>query len=210
MSDLPAFVDLITFFGLAAFFAWLAYAPLQRDLLTDFKGEDLVRAKENFYTINDYFLVSFLFYSAAMVAEYFVHAPFTPIFGPNPIAHDPLLYFMIGVSFLGGLVTLAAPMWYMRAVGKGDMNLATAKLPDFGDTLVIAGTATASLVISAGAFATTRMALQAFWFFMWPITLLGVVLAMKFFHSRIRQTVGALLVVIPIIARFVMLFLLHI
>jgi hypothetical protein len=211
MADLPAFVDLITFFGLASFFAWLAYAPLQKDLLDDFEELGFMEARENFYTINDYFLVSFLFYSAAMVAEYLIHAPSIPMLGPNPIAHDPLLYFVIIVSFLGGLVTLATPMWYMRAVGKGNMNLATAKLPDFRDTLLIAGFATASLVVSAASFAETSiMALQAFWLLMGVVTLVGIVLAMKFFHSQIRQVVGALLVMIPIIARFVMSFLLHI
>lgn len=206
MANLPAFVDLITFFGLAAFFAWLAYAPLQRDLLEDFeeKKETYDKARDNFYTINDYFLVSFLFYSTAMIAEYLVHTAFIPMFGRNPIQDYPPLYLVIGISFLGGLVTLAAPMWYMRAVGKGDMNLATAKLPDFGDTLGFSGGATLSIVISAASFVTASMVRRVFWFSMVILALLGVVLAMKYYHSKIRQTVGGLLILVPMIVWFVM------
>jgi Mg/Co/Ni transporter MgtE len=77
--------------------------------------------------------------------------------------------------------------------------------------LAISGLATLSLAISAASFSVAYIiGLKVFWLSMGFVTLVGAVLAMKFFHNRTLQKVGSLLVAIPIIATFVMTLLLHI
>jgi hypothetical protein len=213
---LVAFVDLITFFGLASFFAWLAYAPLQRELLKDFEGTDFFdKARKNFYTINDYFLVSFLLYAAAIVVDYLVHTKTIAGLWGNPVYGWSSLYFIIGTCFVAGLLSLAAPMWYMRAVGKGDMDLATDRLHGFGYTLLVAGSATFDFIISISSlyaiFLTANLnsppsPLAIFWILMCVfVPGFGPMLTMTFFKGEKGQLIGWIMLVIPIIAKVLLL-----
>jgi hypothetical protein len=132
-------IDLVTFFGVASFFAWLTYGPLQRDLLEEYLGDEdaYSRARRNFYTANDYFLISFLFYSADIIGEYLLQNRQLFVIGTNPLFNDALLRFSIAILFLGGIITLVAPIWYLRSVQTGYRVLAGKLLPDFRYTLYV-------------------------------------------------------------------------
>jgi len=60
---LITFFELISFFGVAALFSWLAFAPLQRDQLQAFKHDAHKLAEDHFSTLNDHFFASFVFFS---------------------------------------------------------------------------------------------------------------------------------------------------
>lgn len=211
---MTAFLDLITFFGLASFFAWLGYVPLQKDLLDKFTGTDHETARDNFYTINDYFLVSFLFYSAAIVSEYFLHTISIGI-DKNPLYGSSLLVFIIGTCFLGGLVTLAAPIWYIRKIGKGETDLVTVTLHKFDYSLLVSGCATLDVVVSVSSFVAflnpktydLTSPLGYFWLACIGFALFGVVLTMNYFDGDKRQALGWILLSIPVIAKIVIAFL---
>lgn len=226
LSHLVAFFDLITFFGLASFFAWLAYVPLQKDVLDEFRGKkDFFDARDNFYTINDYFLVSFLFYSAAIVFDYLIGS--IPLlvgksYGPDLVlALVDLLRLLAGACFCAGVVTLALPMYYMRRVGKGDMNLATSRLHGFDYALAVFGIATFDVVIAVSSMIALAPALSIYysswlppafqWLLFWGIlsafaVILGVVLTMNYFLAQTGFILGWVLILAPIIAEIVILY----
>ena len=113
------FFDLISFFGVAAFFAWLGYAPLRAQLLKEVETQKREKAKQNLDKITDYFFVSFLSFSVAAVSVYVDHHRLF-----IALAYDqrwiPLS--LMGVSSILGLFTLFVPMIYLRAKNLGDIN----------------------------------------------------------------------------------------
>jgi hypothetical protein len=209
---LVAFLDVITFFGLASFFAWLTYAPLQRDVLDDFKQDEehYVKARKNFYRINDHFLISLLFYSAAVISEYVLHGGFQ---GNVFYASAPLRFF-VGVCFLAGLVTLSLPVWYMRSIGTGHVDLVTIRIHSFSYTLAVLGFASIDLVINSSSFTEIVLSLLTrglFWppaalsSSMMPVTLFGAWLMLKYFKRSIGQVMGVALLAIAFVAGIVTL-----
>jgi hypothetical protein len=139
---LVAFFEVIGFFGVAAFFAWLAFAPLQsEELLKGYSGTLRVKARENLYTINDYFLASFVSWSVAAIADYFVHTP------RLPYTQSALLYMVIGGFSLAGGIMLFVPIWYIRLIVKGARTLGDINPPDFVTWLAAAGLAVINVAI---------------------------------------------------------------
>jgi lysylphosphatidylglycerol synthetase-like protein (DUF2156 family) len=112
--------DLVSFFGLAAFFAWLGYAPLRTQLLKEVEPEKREKAKENLDTITDYFLIAFLSFSVAAVSDYVYHHRFF-----NVATHEQwfLTICVIGASFVLGLFNLFVPITYIRARNLGNISL---------------------------------------------------------------------------------------
>jgi hypothetical protein len=111
--SLVQFFDLISFFALASLFAWLGYAPLQRQLIDGIEESKRPKARENLVTITDYFLNSFFFYCTAAVADYFAHNFL--------VEYNILLLPVVGATFLFGTVTLLVSMLYIRK-GLGNIN----------------------------------------------------------------------------------------
>jgi hypothetical protein len=137
---LVAFFDLVTFFGLGAFFAWLAFARLHDKELREEFPDALEKVRRNLYTINDYFLISFMFWATGGILNFLYH---TRVIGPlsseynNPLYTESFTYMIMGVLFLVGLVTFAFPMTYIRAIGKGESDLSKIDPPDFWHTLFV-------------------------------------------------------------------------
>ena len=108
-----------------------------------------------------------------------------------------MLVFIIGTCFLGGLVMLAAPIWYIRKIEKEETDLATVSLHSFGYTLFVSGIATIDIVASDSSFAafidpksyelTSSMAY--FWLTCILLTLFGVLLSNELL--RWRKTAGS-------------------
>ena len=114
------FFDLASFFGVAAFFAWLGYAPLRVQLLKEVEVQKREKARENLDKITDYFLVSFLSYSVAAVSDYVYHHR---IFIAVAYSQRWAPIFIIGASFVLGLFTLFVPIVYLRNRNLGDIDL---------------------------------------------------------------------------------------
>jgi hypothetical protein len=200
---LVTFVDVVTFFGVASLFAWLTYGPLQRDLLEDFGGINIVRAKRNFYTVNDYFLVSFLFYSADIVGEYTLHTSRLYWIGFNPMYQMGFLRLVIMACFFGGLLTLCVPVWYLRSVQKGDRSLDQDLLPDFAFTLYVSSVTVIGLALDFEGFMATyfRWWSPAAWALAEVAEVVGfplVILAYVYERRRLKF-IAALLNLTPII-----------
>jgi hypothetical protein len=136
---LVVFFDLVTFFGLGAFFAWLAFARLYDKELREEFPDAVEKVRRNLYTINDYFLISFMFWATGGILDYLYHlriiGPLSGNWWYNPLYNDSFTYLIMGVLFLVGLVTLALPMTYIRAIGKGKNDLSKIDPPDFPHTL---------------------------------------------------------------------------
>lgn len=124
------FFDLITFFGVASFFAWLAFAPLQSDQLSKFKGKNRKKAGDNFAAINDYFLVSFLSCALAAICDYLFH-------NPAYVSYRSALYSGIGLSFLAGIAGLLGAILYVRLIVKGEKTWYNVNPPGFFYTLLV-------------------------------------------------------------------------
>lgn len=141
-SRMVEFFDLISFFGVAALFAWLAYAPLRTQRLSEGELKKQGKAKENLDKITDYFLISFLSYSVAAVSDYVYHHRIFIVLAYNQ-RWVPL--FIIGTSFVLGLFNLFVPIIYLRNRNLGDIDL-----PPFAITFyfaVFTAAATAMWVI---------------------------------------------------------------
>jgi hypothetical protein len=114
------FFDLVSFFGLAAFFAWLGYAPLRTQLLKEVEPGKREKAKENLDRITDYFLIAFLSYSVAAVSDYVYHHRFFNVATPE---QRFFTMSVIGASFVLGLFNLFVPITYIRARNLGNISL---------------------------------------------------------------------------------------
>jgi uncharacterized membrane protein YciS (DUF1049 family) len=130
---LITFFDLISFFGVASLFAWLAFAPLQREQLDSFLlPKNLELARRNFATLNDYFFVSFVFFSIAAVFDYLYHDTTFPIY------HQSSLLAIVGMCFFAGFVTLLTPMFYLRSMLTGNITWANVDPPGWGYAVAVA------------------------------------------------------------------------
>lgn len=197
-------IDLITFFGVASFFAWLTYGPLQRDLLEEYAEDEdeYKRAKRNFYTANDYFLISFLFYSASIIGEYLLQNAQLFIIGTNPTYNDAFLRLFIAIFFLGGLVTLVAPIWYLRSIQTGYRALAESLLPDFQYTLYVSGV---TLIGIALTISEAGRHPEWWWLVIWVVLQVAAILAAMLmilaymFERRGEKFIAGFVNVLPII-----------
>jgi hypothetical protein len=139
------FFDLVSLFGVAAFFAWLGFAPLQSQMLRSVKPEKKEKARTNLYKIGDYFLVSFIFYSISAVSDYaFHHVSIIPT-----ITSDQRfdLLFLVGISFLFGVLMLFVPIAYVRRIGPDGERLGDIDPPPFYRTLLVTSLAEANTVM---------------------------------------------------------------
>ena len=215
------FLDLITFFGLASFFGWLAYVPLHREMLEGLKlkEEEFNTLLDNLVAINDYFLVSFLFYSGAIVADYLVHADKLPLVRVNPLFGSIFLDFTIAGCFFAGLVTLGAAVLYERSVWTG-VDLTKLALPRFGYTLVVSILVTIDIIILTSVVFTLTSAspiptisstiIVATWIMICMIPLgLGALSTMTLEKIPNFHAFGFIMLVIPIIARIVIALVFH-
>jgi Kef-type K+ transport system membrane component KefB len=126
------FFELISFFGVAAFFAWLGYAPLQGQRILGLKTKKPEEVKKNLYKITDYFFISFLFFSIGLVCEYALHYPPLAVFDETSVLRPAA-----GTCFLFGLFMLFVPMVYIRTIGRGDKDFGEVNLPPFSFALVV-------------------------------------------------------------------------
>ena len=139
------FFDLVAFFGIAAFFAWLGYAPLQSQRITGIAQEKRENARQNLSKITDYFLVSFLFYSITAMCDYMMHST---VF----IGQRPYIFLAVGTSFLFGLLTLFVPMIYIRTIGRGGKDWGDINPPSFDHTVAVTFFAAVSIFLCAALF----------------------------------------------------------
>ncbi|MGA3108773.1 MAG: hypothetical protein ABSD99_04865, partial [Candidatus Bathyarchaeia archaeon] len=122
MAALPTFFDLITLIGVAAFFGWLAFAPLQADQLEKYDHYNLetrAKARRNLNAVNDYFAISFMFFVISACSDYLVNSsanfPLGNVFRISGSAypfyhHAQIMYLLVAFCFVAGIVMLAAPM----------------------------------------------------------------------------------------------------
>jgi len=80
-----------------------------------------------------------MFWATAGILNFLYHlrviGPLSGEWWYNPLYNDSFTYMIMGVLFLVGLVTLAFPMTYIRAIGKGKNDLSKIDPPDFPHTL---------------------------------------------------------------------------
>jgi hypothetical protein len=152
------FFDLVTFFGVASFFAWLAYAPLQSDQLDKFKGKNRKRAGDNFAAINDYFLVSFLGFALAATCDYLSQV----------LTDASFLGLVSTASSLGifaGITGLLWAMLYVRMIVKADRTWYSIDPPGFLFTYLFFGVTVVMVYVAAQFSMTSSFALDKFlWF----------------------------------------------
>ena len=209
------FIDLITFFGVASFFAWLTYGPLQRDLLGKYENSEsrvFERARRNFYTVNDYFLVSFGFYSADIVGEYILQRPELYLIGPNPLYNNALLRFVIAICFGGGFVTLVAPVWYLRSVQTGNRVLSGGLLPSLSFMLYVSGVTVMGLLFSRTGFMATNSRsewLALIWFGIEFAALMGAMIMMVTYEHEYKRDmyIAGVVNLLPVLVYFALAFL---
>jgi len=171
-----AFFDLITFFGAGALFSWLAFAPLLRDQLEPFLGLPSAlanTARNNFATLNDHFLVSFVFFSIAASSDYLFRNPSWPYY------QNGFLRLFIGGGFFAGLVTLITPMLCLRSIVRGTKSWVDINPPTWGWVVLIASitgvlTYQSFFQISAEKFVSEEASLLGFaWFLTALFTMVG-------------------------------------
>lgn len=138
-----SFFEVITFFGVAAFFAWLEFVVLLNDLASQFDHTDpaasmrsplllsLARreARRNLVGISDHFLVSFVFFATAVGANYLYHnAVWIGPYFFGSLFHSSLLYVIFVTLFPTGIITFCVPIWYIRGILRADRDLVTKPL----------------------------------------------------------------------------------
>ncbi len=109
-SPLPIF-DLISLLAIASFFAWLGYAPLQSGRMK----KESKKAKENLLKITDFFMISFLSFTVAGVADYLRKHPSFVFSNAQILAALP---FILEATFVYGLLMLIVPMLSLRRIGR--------------------------------------------------------------------------------------------
>ena len=129
------FFDLITFFGVASFFAWLAFARLSDGDISRLVWWKQQIGRDNLCIINDYFLVSFVFWCITAVADYAYHCPKLPIANTTILNHNLVLLVLVGIFSLFGLFTIVHPMIYIRQIGKGANDISTIKPAPVADAI---------------------------------------------------------------------------
>lgn len=132
-----AFAEVISFLGAASLFAWLAFVALQNDQLDQYSAESLKKeARFRLFTVYDFFLISFVCYVIAYVADYLVHFQNATILIGFDTYSSPILYGVIDAFCIVGFLTLLLPMGYIRSMSKGATTPLTVNPPDFPNTLV--------------------------------------------------------------------------
>jgi hypothetical protein len=105
--------NLIEFFGVAALFGWLTFT-VASDEVVERLGTNKAELIGKLNTIGDYFIISFVLYGIAALADYlFFHYT---VFGPN------LTYFFAGLTFVAfafGTLVLAWPAIYVWRLQRG-------------------------------------------------------------------------------------------
>ncbi len=123
---LVAFFEVITFFGVAAFFAWLEFLALLNDMVSHVIPSQRKQARQILVGISDFFLMSFVSFATAIIADYLYHNGFyigSYFFGA--LYHFPLVYFMVVWFFPIGIVAFCIPTLYIRAILRGERALVT-------------------------------------------------------------------------------------
>jgi hypothetical protein len=186
------FFDLITFFGVASFFAWLGFAPLQSDQLSRFKGINRTIAGRKFSLLNDYFLLSFLSFAISALSDYLFHIP---------TFHSGEVLLLVGMGFFAGLVWLLTPMWYVRSVVSGVKTWATVNPPDYIYTMLICSWTSLELDLSFPRIIVGVASWEnLIWFSAGAGTIAGLVLLMKHWNApRGKGAFGFLLTLPPIL-----------
>jgi len=189
---MPAsFFELISFFGVAAFFAWLGFTPLQGQQMIDAVTRNRFKAKENLNRINDYFLVSFLFYSIAAVADYVIH------FEQVSLSVKVPLYLLVGVFFFFGIVLLGAPIWFIRRIGMSPSDyLVDIDPPPLGQTLYSSFLAACStLAALLGVYTVKNVFLQIELVSFLVLSYLGTMWSMQYWRLKGLREIGLLVLI---------------
>lgn len=193
---------------MSAFFAWLGFTPLQSEnLLEGLEGGFLRRGRRNLYVVNNYFLVSFVFYASAAIGDYLVNSQTDYWLGlVNPYRHFWLLYIIVGLCFLIGVVTLVAPILYMNPILKGDKTVDSINPAGAGYALGMCASVLINLVITLGSIMiTSHLVVKVFVAVMGCVSVLSGFMLMKYWASpRWKLRIGDLLVCGPCIS-FVLL-----
>jgi hypothetical protein len=119
---LVEFFEVISFFGVAAFFAWLAYAPLQGQAMVN-TTKDQEKAKRNLSIITEYFLISFILFAISAISDYVSHRP------QFAFGQEGLLRFNAADTFALGSLALFLPILYIRVIGRSGRDFADINPP---------------------------------------------------------------------------------
>jgi len=130
-----AFFDVLAFFGAVSFLAWITFAPLQRDQLEKFVRQSHI-ARDNFSSVNDYFLGSFLGFAISAGFDYVYHYV---EFHPAYKGYSPILYDAIGFGFFTGMAALLWAILYIRLIVKGEKDWDDINPPVLLYTVAISG-----------------------------------------------------------------------
>lgn len=212
------FAEVISFFGAASFFAWLAFIVFQDEQLTDY-AQDLKKlkiARVHLFTVYDFFLMSFACYAVAFVADYLVHLTDGYLLIGFDTFHSPLLYGIIGAFCILGLLTLALPLAYIRSMSKGTTDPLNVNPPNFAHTLVRFPLGIMNLVAAMAEFNSIQNApnwlamavWHGFWLLMLLVAAVGFFLSLRDWNASPRRIFrNGFLLFLPLISEIVTIYL---
>jgi len=132
----PSFTE---FFGFAAIFDWLTFARLNDEEIKKIKGrnpqdreERQARARINLYALGNYFLISFLFYSIALIGDYLYWHTSHPL---AVILTKNAMFSVTLASFFIATVILPVPLAILANLPRLGKDLSDLRLAPFDITL---------------------------------------------------------------------------
>jgi hypothetical protein len=169
---LVTFIEVISFFGVSSFFAWLAFVALQNEQLERYKNapEDLKKARTRLFTIYDFFLISFTCFVISFVADYLVHMENMAVVIYFDTYHAWQVYGIVGAFFILGLLTLALPISYIRSISSGKSDPVTVDPPSFITTFSCFLLAVMNLVTALAEYGMIGYWDDSFWWGVWRIS----------------------------------------
>jgi hypothetical protein len=136
--------NLIEFFGFAAIFGWLTFARLNDEEIKklrkvpneikEAKEERESRARTNLYALGNLFLISFLFYSVAAIADYLFWHMSNPL---NGFLTKPLMFSVTLTSFVIATLVLPVPFVIVASIPRLGRDIGDLRLAPFDVTLAL-------------------------------------------------------------------------
>jgi len=188
--------DLISYFSVAALFGWFTFTHLTEIDLKNVPKSRRKIAENNVYRINQLFIMSFLFFAIAALADYLLHH-LTISSGVQLIFQYDGVLIVVLLTFITGMGLLVAPIGYVQATGRSGKHLGSFELPPFFYMLwlLLMTTASSLLMLTSITFSTTLFYITSV---SGIVPYFGLYLALRYWKPRGKKTfVGLLLIFWP-------------
>jgi hypothetical protein len=218
-----SFFDIISFFAIAALFAWLGYAPLQGQAVreSNWDIEDRNKAEDSLGAITDYFMLSFCFFSVSALSDYVLRFLLSDAVRYASLIASGMTFILlltVGTMFVIGLVCLIVPMAYVRTVGRKGRGFSDLSPPPFRLTFLILYLSSVNAFIIVAEFFSNLFAFTKLIGLVadWIVSITFSVVALKnwdswdqilhFSKKGVRVTLYFILALSPILMLFIFVF----